>query len=101
MSFDLVPDEPQLGTDRPTDAELRPYQGSLAGASDQRPWLASRRLPKTSNASGMVLMAPPRKSVHPTARRWLSESRSDSNRPRPAPRATRVPAIRPSSGTEI
>jgi hypothetical protein len=55
-------------------------------------------LHKTFNASGKVVATPVSKSVHPTARRFSSESLSASNKPAPAPRATRVPAISEISG---
>ena len=57
--------------------------------------------PKTSNAKGMVVRAPNRKSVQPIARRWSSCRRLANKRPTPAPRAARVPATRANSGKLI
>ena len=49
-------------------------------------------------ANGIVVAAPNKARVHPTARRWLSFNRSANSNPSPAPSATRVPAIKASSG---
>src|SRR5438067_1483427 len=57
-----------------------------------------RRLLKTFIANGIVLNAPIKKSVHPTALRWSSLSFPASSSATPAPSIPRVLAISPTSG---
>jgi hypothetical protein len=56
------------------------------------------RLPNTSISNGIVVIAPKPISARPTALRCLLVTRPASNSPIPAPKATRVLAIKPSSG---
>jgi len=55
-------------------------------------------LQKTSNAKGIVLIAPIRNIVHPSFLPFSGFSISAIKSPAPAPRITRVPAIRAISG---
>ena len=71
----------------------RCYAANLTGSM--------RGLSSTSIAKGIVLTAPMRSSARPAAFLWSLLSFPEKRRPMPMPNATRVPAIRASSGVVI